>query len=86
METRRLGQAQTLAVRSPWPPDGTRVKTTRWPALSVKITLVGETTVSVPGWYGLPQPGGGLPDPSLSGWVVTYHRLPTRTYAMPQCV
>ena len=50
METRRLSQAQTLAVRSAWPPDGTRVKTTRWPALSVKITLLGETNVRVPGW------------------------------------
>ena len=41
--------------------------TTRWPALSVKTASVGETSVMVPAWYGLPQPGGGLPDPSLSG-------------------
>ena len=52
-------------------PDGTSVNTTRWPALSVKTAWVGEITVRMPGWYGLPQPGGGLPEPSLSGGVAS---------------
>ncbi len=40
---------------------------TSWPARSRKTATVDDTTVIVPCSYGFPQPGGGLPDPSLSG-------------------
>lgn len=42
-----------------------------WPDLSVKTAWVGQITVRVLGWYGLPQPGGGWPEPSLSGGVAS---------------
>jgi hypothetical protein len=40
----------------------------------------------VPAWYGFPQPGGGLPDPSLSGGFASKYRFPIRASSMPQCV
>jgi hypothetical protein len=41
---------------------------TWWPAASRKTAEAGGCNIIVPGWYGFPQPAGGLPCPSPRKW------------------
>ncbi len=65
---------------------GRSVNATWCPAPSVKSAWVAERIVMMPGWYGFPHPGGGLPLPSDSGASAAYQRPAMFASLMPQWV
>jgi hypothetical protein len=56
------------------------------PAVDVKRALERVRYLSVPAWYGLPQPGGGFPLPSDSGRLACQNVPSILAHSIPQCV
>ncbi|MGJ7420167.1 hypothetical protein AB9128_30435 [Streptomyces cinereoruber] len=79
----RSAQAQTRSGASA---PGRARNLTSCPASSVKTASVSDVRVIVPRWTGLPQPSGGLPEPSESGTSASKYVGPMRASSMPQCV
>ncbi len=67
-------------------PGGSRWNRTTCPRLSRNSAVMADSIVMVPGWSGLPQPGGGLPLPSDSGWSASYQWPEMSASSIPQCV
>src|SRR5215469_16644960 len=56
------------------------------PRLSRNSATEADSILIVPGCEGLPQPGGGLPEPSESGGSASNQRPPIFAKRIPQCV
>jgi hypothetical protein len=69
---------------------GARVRPVRLnvtlPAGELNSAVVGLVNVSLPSWNGLPQPGGGFPEPSDKGCTARQNTPSIRAHSTPQCV